>query len=127
MSVSKREKSYSQHYRKKWEQIPQLRGAKRASKIFPSFLPQNVNITYLNCVFAGWLSEAPSTNPDYAKAFCKYCQKKLVPHVTGLLKHGSCRNHLKAAKDYVDKINAAVRRAQEKVDTKLMAILRSVN
>ncbi|CAB3368470.1 Hypothetical predicted protein [Cloeon dipterum] len=87
MSEGKREKNYFQHYRKKWEKIPQLRG---------------------------WLSEAPSTNPEHAKAFCKYCQKKLVPHVTGLLKHASCRNHLKAAKEYVDKINAAVRRAQEK-------------
>lgn len=115
MSNSKREKSYSQHYRKKWEQIPQLRGGMRLQNLLSILMLQNVNITYLNYVFAGWLSEAPSANPDYAKAFCKYCQKKLVPHVTGLLKHGSCRNHLKAAKDYVDKINAAVRRAQEKV------------
>ncbi|XP_059485402.1 uncharacterized protein LOC132202473 [Neocloeon triangulifer] len=90
MSAGKRDKNYLQHYRKKWEKIPQLRG---------------------------WLSEAPSTNPEYAKAFCKYCQKKLVPHVTGLLKHASCRNHLKAAKEYVEKINAAVRRAQEKALT----------
>lgn len=115
MSISKREKSYSQHYRKKWEQIPQLRGAMGVLTHLYILMPENVNITYLSCVFAGWLSEAPSTNPEFAKAFCKYCQKKLVPHVTGLLKHGSCRNHLKAAKDYVDKINAAVRRAQEKV------------
>ncbi|KAF4525447.1 hypothetical protein B566_EDAN016235 [Ephemera danica] len=70
-------KKYSQHYRKKWEEIPQLRG---------------------------WLSMFPHKDPEKTKAFCKYCQRKLVPHVTGLLKHAACRVHLKKARDYMERV-----------------------
>jgi hypothetical protein len=50
----------------------------------------------------------PHKNPERTKAFCKYCQRKLVPHVTGLLKHAACRAHLKASRAYMDRIRVII-------------------